>query len=193
MTKDEISFAFIDGTEGRIDYIPFAEVKYVKEMKEQISDGFEAKQQLCVLQIATYEDGYGGHCPRPAPRGACSRRSVCRGAAGTTPAGSTTSRPTRRSSWASSSPSGPGWRARRGSAPRRRPSSGCCSSRSACTTSPTASRASWPPSSRRSVCPSPRPSPTPLAGGRRRQRTGKAVTSHPRRCPPPPHFPTYRP
>ena len=63
-TKDEISFAFVDGTEGRIDYIPFAEVKYVKEMKEQISDDYDTKHELCILQIATAEDGHNsGNTP----------------------------------------------------------------------------------------------------------------------------------
>jgi predicted flavoprotein YhiN len=56
-TRGHLSFALV-GSESRIDYIPFAEVKYVKEMKEAISDELESKVQSFVLQIATDDDGH---------------------------------------------------------------------------------------------------------------------------------------
>ncbi len=60
LTKDEISFAFVGG-DSRIDYIPFAEVLQVKEMKEAARDNFDGLKDTRfsnVLQISTISDGY---------------------------------------------------------------------------------------------------------------------------------------
>jgi hypothetical protein len=60
ITKEEISFAFV-GEEAQIDYIPFAEVTYVKEMTDAAGEDHDdeaSKKFSYAMQIATKDDGF---------------------------------------------------------------------------------------------------------------------------------------
>ncbi len=60
ITKEEISFAFV-GEEAQIDHIPFAEILYIKEMVDAVSNDQTDEDNMKyshVMQIATRDDGY---------------------------------------------------------------------------------------------------------------------------------------